>query len=271
MEKILIFYGTEEFNGSLIRLKKEAKSLNIFDKIIVYTPKDLPIQIKASPLMNYKKGGGYWIWKPYIIWKTLQDNPDSSVIYLDSGCSVLQSNEWNEYFELIKTHDTILFQYRNDFDYQWDKLWPTATTKIINWTKLSTQEYFDGLIKSNDWHSYEKIMGGFIICKNSKNEFIDQWLKISLFKPELVTDPFGNELENQNIDFIEHRHDQSIITPLAYYFFNKKNKLIILPETSESKLGSPAVLATRFRTQKKLTYKQLLYIKLRNLFYKLKK
>lgn len=248
MEKILIFYGTEEFSGSLIRLKKEAKSLNIFDKIIIYTPDDLPIHIKSNPLMNYKKGGGYWLWKPYIIWKTLQDKPNSCVVYIDAGCSVSKSTEWKEYFDLIKTYDTILFQYRNNFDYQWDKLWPTATTKIINWTKFSTQEYFDHLIKNNNWHDFEKIMGGFIICKNSKNEFIDNWLKISLFKPELITDPFGEEIENQNANFIEHRHDQSIITPLAYYFNKKNNKIKILLETSESKIGNPSVIATRKRT-----------------------
>ena len=111
MEKILIFYGTEEFQGSLKRLKKEAEILNIFDKIIIYTPDDLPIHIKANPLMNYKKGGGYWIWKPYIIWKTLQDYPNSIVIYIDAGCTISKSEEWNYYIKVIKENDTILFQY----------------------------------------------------------------------------------------------------------------------------------------------------------------
>ena len=172
MEKILIFYGTEEFRGSLDRLKKEASNLNVFDKIIIYTPDDLPMHIKANSLMNYKKGGGYWIWKPYIIWKTLQDYPNSIVVYIDAGCSISKSEEWNQYFKFIEKHDTILFQYRNSFDYGWNKMWPSATTKIGNWTKLNTQKYFDQLIKDENWHSFDKIMGGIIICKNPKNEFI---------------------------------------------------------------------------------------------------
>ena len=264
MEKILIFYGTEEFQGSLKRLKKEAEILNIFDKIIIYTPDDLPIHIKANPLMNYKKGGGYWIWKPYIIWKTLQDYPNSIVIYIDAGCTISKSEEWDYYIKVIKENDTILFQYRNNYDYRWDKMWPNATTKIINWTKLNTQKYFDQLINDQNWHHFDKIMGGFIICKNSRNEFISQWLNITLFKSELIVDPIGNEIGNQKEDFIEHRHDQSIITPLAYYFSKRVNNIKILLETSESKIGTPAIQANRLRTlieeSKLIKLKQLIYI-----------
>ena len=264
MEKILIFYGTEEFRGSLDRLKKEASNLNVFDKTIIYTPRDLPMHIKANSLMNYKKGGGYWIWKPYIIWKTLQDYPNSIVVYIDAGCSISKSEEWNQYFKFIEKHDTILFQYRNSFDYGWNKMWPSATTKIGNWTKLNTQKYFDQLIKDENWHSFDKIMGGIIICKNPKNEFIFQWLNITLFKSELIVDPIGNEIGNQKEDFIEHRHDQSIITPLAYYFSKRVNNIKILLETSESKIGTPAIQANRLRTlieeSKLIKLKQLIYI-----------
>ena len=264
MEKILIFYGTEEFRGSLDRLKKEASNLNVFDKTIIYTPRDLPMHIKANSLMNYKKGGGYWIWKPYIIWKTLQDYPNTIVIYIDAGCTISKSEEWNYYIKVIKENDTILFQYRNSFDYGWNKMWPSATTKIGNWTKLNTQKYFDQLIKDENWHSFDKIMGGIIICKNPKNEFIFQWLNITLFKSELIVDPIGNEIGNQKEDFIEHRHDQSIITPLAYYFSKRVNNIKILLETSESKIGTPAIQANRLRTlieeSKLIKLKQLIYI-----------
>lgn len=260
MEKILIFYGTEEFRGSLDRLKKEASNLNVFDKTIIYTPRDLPMHIKANSLMNYKKGGGYWIWKPYIIWKTLQDYPNTIVVYIDAGCSISKSEEWYQYFKFIEKHDTILFQYRNSFDYGWNKMWPSATTKIGNWTKLNTQKYFDQLIKDENWHSFDKIMGGTIICKNPKNEFISQWLNITLFKSELIVDPIGNEIGNQKEDFIEHRHDQSIITPLAYYFSKRVNNIKILLETSESKIGNPAVIANRLRTQiKESLFKKVIY------------
>ena len=139
-------------------------------------------------------------------------------------------------------------------------MWPNATTKIINWTKLNTQKYFDQLINDQNWHHFDKIMGGFIICKNSRNEFISNWLHVTLFKPDLLVDPFGNEIANQNIDFIEHRHDQSIITPLAYYFSKRVNNIKILLETSESKIGNPAVIANRLRTQiKESLFKKVIY------------
>ena len=61
---VFISYGDIVFQKSLKRIVKEAKSLKIFDKVIAYTPTDLPKEIMQSPLMQYKRGGGYWLWKP---------------------------------------------------------------------------------------------------------------------------------------------------------------------------------------------------------------
>ena len=54
MANIFISYGDDNFKESLIRIKKHAKSVGIFDKIITYTPKDLPPHIKSSPLFAFK-------------------------------------------------------------------------------------------------------------------------------------------------------------------------------------------------------------------------
>lgn len=58
MKKIFITYGDDAFKNSRKRIAIEARDLGIFDKVIVYTPKDLPLPVRSSPLMAYKRGGG---------------------------------------------------------------------------------------------------------------------------------------------------------------------------------------------------------------------
>jgi len=233
MKTIFISYGDQTFKKSLKRIGKEAKNLNLFDKIILYTPKDLPNYIKSSPLMAYNKGSGYWLWKPFVIWKTLQDyGNDTVVIYSDAGNSLFKHNDWNKYLEKIQNFDTIVFKYKNNFDYGWSNF-GTTSPKIKYWTKKNTLKYFDSLFSYSEWEDNNKILGGFIIVRNKKNNLIQQWLNISLLYPELIIDPTGNELVDQYDFFIEHRHDQSILTPLSY-FYQTKNEVLILEESAES-------------------------------------
>lgn len=52
-----------------------AEKTGLFDRIILYTDKDLPQEITNHELMSYKRGGGYWLWKPYIILNALLNFP----------------------------------------------------------------------------------------------------------------------------------------------------------------------------------------------------
>lgn len=243
MKKILITYGTNEFTLTLKRLKREAKSLSIFDEIIVYSPSDLPDFIINSPLMGYSKGGGYWIWKPYIIWKTLVDNPEAIVIYVDAGCKLNHSEIWSDYFNKINDYNNILFSYRLHFPYNWHG-YKFISTRIKYWTKKETVDYFDKRLDFESWKEMNKVWGGFIISKSCNNLLIDEWLRISLFKPELIIDPLA--IEKQSSIFSQHRHDQSILTPIGYYYSSLNTKeVLILPEISESQPDTSPVGASR--------------------------
>ena len=76
MKRILIAYANEPMRYSLKQIGIQARYIKQIDKVLLYTEKDLPQEIRQSPLMKYKRGGGYWVWKPYLIWKTLQDYPE---------------------------------------------------------------------------------------------------------------------------------------------------------------------------------------------------
>jgi hypothetical protein len=145
----------------------------------------------------------------------------------------------------MKNTDTLLTCYQPNVDYGWD-MFDSQSVKIEVWTKRATIEYFDSLFNSSDWHNCNKIWGGFIIAKN-KCHLIKDVLDIMLSRPELVIDPTVEELCNQHSEFCQHRHDQSIITPLAYWYKTKNPNLVeIIPETGESS-STAAVVASRIK------------------------
>lgn len=255
MANIFISYGDHRFKESVSRIKKQSKSLGIFDKIRIYTPKDLPLYIKSSPLFAFSKGGGYWLWKPYIICRTLNMCKNGDVIYyVDAGCRLNRNSlEWKQYDELIKKYDYIFFQYRSDVDYNWGKHCSSSknnSAHIKHWIKPIAMDYFIKYFGDSSFSEYNKIWGGMMILKKTSNNIIlDEWLKISIFHPELIVDPFGEELSRIPESFNLHRHDQSILTPLVYHYRNSQN-ILILPETSESQKETAAVIAERYRVGK---------------------
>lgn len=256
MANIFITYGDDNFKESLSRLKRQAKDLGIFEKVIAYTPNDLPLYIKSSPLFAYKKGGGYWIWKPYIIYHTLQECKIGDVVYYaDAGCSINhKSSEWQYLNNLMKKYSAIFFQYKSDFDYGWGRYCTSPennSVAIRHWTKPLTINFFKNYFNDEHFLDYGKIWGGFCVVKkeNVINPIIDEWLKITLFYPNLLIDPFGEELQHLPVSFNLHRHDQSIITPLIFYYKDKCN-IKVLTETSESDKPHAAIVADRYRVGK---------------------
>ena len=145
-KRIFITYGSGDlYRKSLRLISSEAKKLRLFDKIIVYRPQDMPDFIKSSPLKAYKRGNGYWVWKPWIIWDTLQKYPNAIVVYADGGCT-LQPNyeEWESWFQLLEQYDAIAFQYRPNVVYPWMKDGKSAATNI-EWTKKALLDFFEDL------------------------------------------------------------------------------------------------------------------------------
>ena len=113
--KIFLTYGDQKFILSRKRISLEAKNLNYFDKIITET-EDIKNDIEIINCLknpNFKKvftakrGGGYWMWKPYIIYKNLLLlNNNDILVYSDSG-STIPNNKYtikklNKYINIVK-------------------------------------------------------------------------------------------------------------------------------------------------------------------------
>lgn len=106
MKKIFITYADAKYASTLPRIKMQAKALGLFDKVICYSDKDLiGGEVADFVLVMYPKRAGYWIWKPYLILKTLQKYPDAVVVYTDAGCTLnANMQEWSRWFELMQDY-----------------------------------------------------------------------------------------------------------------------------------------------------------------------
>jgi len=256
MANVFVSYGDDRFKVSLDRIVRQARKSGRFDKVLKYTPKDLPDYVRSSPLFAEEKGGGYWCWKPYVIWDALRHCEIGDVVYYaDAGCSLDgDSSEWAEFSQHLKSYSAIFFQYRRDYSYPgWERYCGNDCvdkTAIKHWMKPSLIDYFKQYGDS-DLFEFSSLWAGFIIIKKTERPSIvlDEWRRITMLHPELVAPPFGVELINLPQSYYAHRHDQSILTPLVSFYMDRDNA-IVLPETSESKVGTPAILATRWRQAK---------------------
>jgi hypothetical protein len=179
----------------------------------------------------------------------MQEYPNSIVVYVDCGCTLLPNmEEWNKWFELLETYDTLAFRYRLDFVYPWQDEDSTVMTTDAQWTKMSLIRYFDPMIGNREWLQESQVMSGIVLaCRKSK--LIKMWMDITLMHPELIVDCYGNETIEQADYFREHRHDQSLLSALCAYWKDKGCVVNILPETADS-CKDAAVVATRKRILK---------------------
>lgn len=217
---------------SAFRFKNQAKKLRysmgggIFDDIFIYNEDSLPLWFKkifngkmyGNEELNidekYKnwyskgqiRGFGYWCWKPCVILETLKQIDDGDfLLYLDIGFEFC-----NGYDDIIKDmlvqvdkNDIMSIKIKNDY------------LNAKNWNKMDFLNYF-GLDKDEEFLNSPQLQAGFICMKKSKKtiDIIKQWMDFFINHFDLVDDT-PSKLPNLST-FIEHRHDQSVLTALMY-------------------------------------------------------
>lgn len=252
MRKVFISYGDAGFKKSLKRIAKQARVSHLFDKVEVYTPSDLPYPIRFSPLMIYRRGGGYWVWKPWIIYNALSQCKEGDIIYyVDAGCTLNpESGEWREWDSVMANYNAIVFNYRSDVYYSgWEQYCKKETNcapALRHWIKPTAEEYFTRFLGTDDYLNNNHVMSGIIIVRRTAKIpcFIQEWLNIAVLNPSLFCDAYGEELGRLPETFNEHRHDQAILAPLVSHY-KDIDKIAILPEKSESQKNLAAIIATR--------------------------
>lgn len=250
MKKIFIAYADAKMSYSLKRIGSQAKSLGIFDDVILYTPDDLPDYAKKAHLMTYSYGGGYWCWKPVIIYETLQKYEEGTVVcYVDAGCTLRQGIEWKLFWEFMKKYSGICFKY-SDVMPSWGRFGSTST-KIKHWTKKKSLLFLDSYVGTQEYREDNKVMGGILLFKGRENPLVKDWLNISINHPQIIIDPDVEEMADQYDFFAQHKHDQSVLTALAHKY---QDNVLVLPELFETSGNKVAIVASRIRCKTRWDY-----------------
>lgn len=211
MKSYFLTFASGEFTKAQKELVESAEAVAGFTEIIPWT-KDKLQQTAFYKLhkdvLDHQRGEGYWIWKPYIILDQLQsiENGDF-VVYWDCGKPARPNRFTRNINPLLrwcqKQHGGIIPGVLIP--------WHGPNKK---WTKRDCFVYMN--CDSDTFKNHPQIQTTFSIWqKNSKSiHFVHQWLKYAV-DPRIISD---NEnccgLENDE-SFIDHRHDQSILTNLA--------------------------------------------------------
>jgi hypothetical protein len=206
--KYYINYSDKTFIKQQNFALKMAKLRGGFDSIVGYSREDIDKEFyeENKNILDQPRGGGYWLWKPYFIYKRLLEiNEGDYLFYSDSGAFFLKSvdiliNELEKYNQDIMGFELPLIEKQ--------------------WTK---QELFNNMnCNIEEYKNSNQIMASYILIKKTKKSlfFFKEYLEFA--KNELnITDKYDKNIL-QDKEFIEHRHDQSIFS-LLYKKYNLKS------------------------------------------------
>lgn len=149
-------------------------------------------------IFKYKRGYGYWIWKPYFILTELKKlESNELLLYMDTQ-DMVNPNFFNIFYECMKHNDLFVFNQIHSHK---------------EWTKR------DCFILMNcdepKYHNSTQLEAGLIGVKNTSFtvQIVKEWLQ-NCQNENIITD-LPNICGKPNFDgFKDHRHDQSILTNL---------------------------------------------------------
>ena len=222
--KLFLTYGDEKFPKSRRRIIDQARALEVFDDCLAETHETIALDeewkeaLKNEQFLKVsqgQRGGGFYIWKPYIIYKHLQNLSEGDVlIYADAGLTMPAPatknhaiEKFQEYFHSFKVSGE--FWYAVPF--MGTDRWPKEEK---SWTKMDVLRYFNCSTDKSITDTSQLQTGRHLIKKcNESLEIAESWWKTARDHPELFDDS-PSRIENDE-SFIDNRHDQSIFSIIA--------------------------------------------------------
>lgn len=186
------------------RLLEQSKKMDIFSETILYTPEYLKNDEDfwnkhGAFITNNPRGYGYWLWKIYIIKKTMEKMNDTDILlYLDCGCELGLNRKDNlvNCINVVKT----------------DKIITTVTHVERQWTKMDLIKKLD--MNKDEYLNTPHCQAGailFLVCDETRR-LVNEWYELGCDYHNIDDSP--SVTLNLN-SFVEHRHDQSIFSLLT--------------------------------------------------------
>ena len=212
--KFITFGSHDKYIKAAERLVEQAKQLNIFTETILYNTEYLEKEVEfwknhEEFIKKNKRGYGYWIWKPYIIKKTMEYmNNGDILLYLDCGCELSCERKDNllKYIDLVKI----------------DKLIGSVAFIEKHWNKMDLIEKMN-MNKNVYLNTLQRAAGAnlFLVCHETIN-LVNEWYNLSCDYHNIDDSP--SIIKNLTC-FKQHRHDQSVFSLLTkkYNIYSKND------------------------------------------------
>ena len=238
---IQITYGNSFFKRQLKLNNKSAIEVGEVDEHYEYGPKDIDHEFKKNNkgIFNIGRGNGLWLWKPYIINKTIVEKVRDGdyLIYTDAAMLFMNSTK-------------LIINFLNE---QNASMWMNRLT--LKEKKYSKRDAFI-LMDADTPYYYDtnQYMAGIQIYKKSNYtvKFIQEWLHYCQDSRIITDDP--NTMGKENYPkFLDNRHDQSILS-------------LLIKKYGEANSGSPKMSLEELKNIKPIIMPNILCIYRRTYF-----
>jgi hypothetical protein len=197
---IAINYSDDNYEYARKYNTETAYSVGEVNKVIEYSPKDIDsdFQKKYEAILSYKRGAGLWLWKPYIIKKTLEESNDGDYIfYTDAG-----SYFCNKVQYLIDTLDR-------------------SGQSVMGFGIPFLERQFtkkEAFVLMNDSiYDRNQVCGGYVLLKKDdfSMQFVREWLNFATDERIISPEHFCSDVDEFE-DYVAHREDQSVFSILYH-------------------------------------------------------
>ena len=207
----MLYFLVYNDNTHVSALQKLLKSVETYGKqfqILVFDKNNIDPEFKNkySNILNLRRGGGYWLWKPYIINEILKKiNNNDIIFYLDANYYFVE--EFTNIYENYMKNNELLVWGNKPNECEW---------YMKNWCKMDViRKYnmYDEVFNKNK----KDCWAGAIIVKKTDNtiKYIQEWLDRCCIYEDITDSP--SKLPNHS-EFRDHRHDQSLLSTILYKY-----------------------------------------------------
>ena len=229
MKIYLATFYSFDLKRSAERFQRQAKAMNIYDNINIFSPNDLNQDFKDFILSLLKKGKqrgyGHWVWQTYIHQLMLKKMNENDIYHwCDVGChfNIKGINRLKEYIEIVSKEKNgfLGFTYKKPELLNKFKNYKFASNYEYQYTKADLLKFFQ-LKKDDIIVNSPQVWGGsFFIRKCSESQdILNKHYEITRNRYDLIDDDENKFIEKSLPGFIAHRHSQSVLSILA----KKKN------------------------------------------------
>lgn len=198
MRKILINFADANYRKAQSLCSWTGKHIAGFDEVIEYGPADVDEAFRQAhrDIFSYQRGCGLWLWKPYLLLKTLEQCSQGDIVfYCDAGACFFRKAQ--PVFDILEHSDI------------WLSVLPLLEKQF---TKAEAFEILEAT--SPPFTDTPQISGTFLAFKKTafSVDFVKEWLSCCCILQALAPpQDTGREIAT----FYAHREDQSILSLLS--------------------------------------------------------